>query len=135
MLDAALVAGAIDEDQAHRLGRRREEVVAALPSPPPAAPDQSQICLVDQGRGLEGLPGLLLREPLCGQLAQLVVDQRQEFLNRLGVAVLDVREDAGDVVHRRGSPEDDGPATTACPELRRSDRIAARPGIVSSPQD
>ena len=53
---------------------------------------------MDQGRGLEGLARLLLSEPLGGQLAQLVVDQRQELLGRLGVALLDGREDAGDVV-------------------------------------
>ena len=55
---------------------------------------------MDQGRGLERLARLLLGQPLGGQLAQLVVDQRQELLGRLGVALLDGREDAGDVVHR-----------------------------------
>ena len=78
-----------------------------------SASDQPQIRLVDQGRGLERLAGLLLGQPLGGQLAQLVVDQRQELLGGLGVAVLDGREDARDVVHRRGSPGDDAPAATA----------------------
>ena len=54
---------------------------------------------MDQGRGLERLAGLLLGQPLGGQLAQLVVDQRQELLGRLRVALLDGREDAGHVVH------------------------------------
>ena len=54
---------------------------------------------MDQGRGLERLPGLLLGQPLRGQLAQLVVDQRQELLGGLRVALLDGREDAGHVVH------------------------------------
>ena len=48
------------------------------------AVDQPQIRLVDQGRGLERLAGLLLGQPLGGQLAQLVVDQRQELLGGLG---------------------------------------------------
>ena len=61
--------------------------------------DEPQVRLVDQGGGLERLAGLLLRELLGGQLAELVVDQRQEFLGRLGIALLDGREDAGDVVH------------------------------------
>ena len=63
--------------------------------------DQPEVRLVDQGGGLERLAGLLLRQPLGGQLAQLVVDQRQELLGRLGVALLDRREDAGHVVHQR----------------------------------
>ena len=46
-------------------------------------------------------PGFSLRELLGGQLAQFVVDQGQELLGGLGIAVLDGREDARDVVHRR----------------------------------
>ena len=63
--------------------------------------DQPEVRLVDQGRRLERLARLLLGQLRCGQLAQLVVDQRQELLGGLGVAVLDGREDARDVVHRR----------------------------------
>ena len=37
-----------------------------------------------QGRGLERLAGLLLGQPLGGQPPQLVVDQGQELLGRLG---------------------------------------------------
>ncbi len=48
------------------------------------------------------LTGPLSGEPLRGQLAEFVVDQRQELLGCLRVAVLDGREDALDVVHRRG---------------------------------
>ena len=39
--------------------------------------EQPEVRLVDQGRGLEGLPGLLLGQLLGGQPAQLVVDQRE----------------------------------------------------------
>ena len=54
---------------------------AAKKWPRPSQPrlpvaDQPEVGLVDQGRGLEGLAGLLLRQPLGGQLAELVVDQR-----------------------------------------------------------
>ena len=62
---------------------------------------QPEVRLVDQGRGLERLAGLLLGQLLGGQLAQLVVDQRQELLGRLRVALLDGREDAGHVLHRQ----------------------------------
>ena len=72
---------------------------------------------MDQGRGLERLPGLLLGQPLRGQLAQLVVDQRQQLLGGLRVALLDGREDAGHVIHRRRRP---GPSAR--------DAAAAYPG-------
>ena len=41
---------------------------------------QPQVGLVDQGGGLQRLAGLLLGQLLGRQLAQLVVDQRQELL-------------------------------------------------------
>ena len=65
--------------------------------------DQPQVGLVDQGRGLERLAGLLLGQLLGRQLAQLVVDQRQELLGGVRVALLDGRQDAGDVVHGRAA--------------------------------
>ena len=52
------------------------------------APDQPQVGLVDQGRRLQRLAGLLLGHPRGRQLAQLVVDQRQELLGGVRVALL-----------------------------------------------
>ena len=69
-----------------------------------------------------------------GQLAKLVVDQRQELLGGLRIAVLDGREDARDVVHRRESPGADGPAATVgtrAPSLG-SPRGPTGDGVVSS---
>ena len=60
---------------------------------------QPQVRLVDQGRGLERLARLLLGQPLRGQLAQLVVDQRQQLLGGVRVALLDGGQDAGDLAH------------------------------------
>src|SRR5262249_14521291 len=60
---------------------------------------QAQVGLVDQGGGVEGLSRLLVRQLLDGQLAQFVVDQRQELLGGLGVALVDGRQDVGDVAH------------------------------------
>ena len=71
--------------------------------------DEPEVRLVDQGGGLEGLPGLLLGQPLGRELAELVVDQRQELLGRLGVALLDGREDAGHVAHGHRSPRVEPP--------------------------
>jgi hypothetical protein len=47
---------------------------------------------------------LLLRELLGRQLAQLVVDQRQELLGRVQVALPQGGKDARDFTHGRGSP-------------------------------
>ena len=60
---------------------------------------QPQVGLVDQGGGLERLARLLLGQPLRRQLAQLVVDQRQELLGGVRVALLDGGQDARDVAH------------------------------------
>ena len=57
---------------------------------------------MDQGRGLEGLAGLLLCQALGCESAQLVVDQGKELLGCPGIAPLDGREDTGQVVHRSG---------------------------------
>ncbi len=54
---------------------------------------------MNQGGRLQGLAGLLLREPLGGQPAQFVVDQRQELGGRFRVTPLDGREDLRDIVH------------------------------------
>ena len=54
---------------------------------------------MDQGRGLERLPGLLVGQPLCSQLPQFVVNQRQQLLGGSGIALLDGAKDAGDIAH------------------------------------
>ena len=50
---------------------------------------EAYLRLVDQGRGLERLAGLLLRQLPRRQLAQLVVDQREQLGGGLAVALLD----------------------------------------------
>ena len=66
--------------------------------------DQPEVGLVDQGRGLERLPRLLLGQLLRGQPAELVIDQRQQLLGGLGIALLDRREDPCHFIHRRRRP-------------------------------
>ena len=88
-LPGPLATGVVDEDAAHGLGRRREEVVATLPFPGLVPADQPDVGLVHQSGGLDGLAGLLPRQPPGGELAEFVVDQRQQLLGRPGVAVLD----------------------------------------------
>ena len=62
---------------------------------------QPQVRLVDQGGGLERLARLLLGQLLGRQLAQLVVDQRQQLLGGVRVALLDGGQDARNFTHRR----------------------------------
>ncbi len=62
--------------------------------------DQAKIGFVDQCRGLERLARRLMGQPLRGELAQLVINQGEQSLRRLGISLLDRRENSGDVVHR-----------------------------------
>jgi len=74
-------AGMINQDAANHLGRHREEVG---PAPPVDARlvDEPDVRLVDEGRGLERVPGPFLGHALLGDLAQLVIDQDQEPIRR-----------------------------------------------------
>ncbi len=63
--------------------------------------NQPEVRLVDQGRRLERLAGLLLGQLLRRQLAQLLVDQRQKLLGGVWIASLDGEQDASNLVHRR----------------------------------
>ena len=89
----------LDEDAAHRLGGGGEEVPPTVPARDRVGIDEPQVHLVDQGGGLERLAGLLLRQPLRGELAELVVDQRQQLLRGAWVALLDVRQNPRHIAH------------------------------------
>ena len=56
---------------------------------------------MNQSRGLEGLPGLLLGEFLRRQFPQLIIDKWQELLGGVRIALLDGGQDAGNLIHRR----------------------------------
>ena len=81
MLATLLAASVLDQDPAHRLRGRGEEVGAAVPLRLRPFADEPEIGLVDQVGRLKGLPRCLAGEPLGGQPAQFLVDQRQEFSN------------------------------------------------------
>ena len=55
---------------------------------------------MNQSRRLQGLPGLLLGELLRRQLAQLVVDQREQLAGGGRIALFDGRQDSRDLIHR-----------------------------------
>ena len=65
----------------------------------PRLADQPQPGLVHQGGGLQRLPGGFAGQFVCRQLAQLMIDQRQEFLGSLGVALPNSLKHASDVTH------------------------------------
>ena len=88
---------------------------------------------MDQGRGLERLARLLLGQLLRRQLAQLVVDQRQELLGGVRVALLDRGQDAGDIAHRRHQKGESLSGTTS--PNPREPGPAPLPGRCVSPVD
>jgi hypothetical protein len=66
MFRPPLASGGVDQDAAHGLGGRGEEVAPAVPARYRRAVHQAEVGLVDQGRGLERLAGLLLGQLLGG---------------------------------------------------------------------
>ena len=124
---AALAAGVLHQDAAHGQRGGGEEVAAAVPTRLDADPrHQAQVRLVDQGRGVERLARFLVGQLVGRQPAQLVVNQRQELFGRLGVALLDRRQNAGDVAHgeeprdRSWQDSDSTPGRAGIPPLSRS---------------
>src|SRR6516165_7732117 len=79
VLGASLAAGIVDQDAAHGLGGGGEEMPPTVPVLGVLTLEQTEVRLVDQSRGLKGLPGLFLGQLLCGQPAQLVIDQREQL--------------------------------------------------------
>ncbi len=62
-------------------------------------PGQPQPGLVNQCRGLEGVPGSLASHLERGQFAQVLVNQRQQFIRRRAIALCQRFQNAGDVAH------------------------------------
>src|SRR5262249_25084283 len=93
----------LDQDAPHRFGRGGEKVATAVPVLGLFDIHQAQIGLVNQGRGLKRLAWLLLSEFLGCELAQFVIDQGQQLVGSLRIALLDSRQDARNFVH--GSTE------------------------------
>ena len=91
-------AGVINQDAAHRLGCCGEEMSAVLEFRVFLA-DQTQPSFMNQRRRLERLSGSLVRHPGGCQFAQLLIDQREEFVSGLRIALLDSRQDARYIAH------------------------------------
>jgi hypothetical protein len=70
--------------------------------PPPVellVTDQAEVRLVDEGRGLERLPGTLRGDARGGELAQFLVDEREQVGGSVAIAGRGGIENAGHVGH------------------------------------
>src|SRR5262249_55506782 len=89
-LRAITRAGVIHQDAPHQLSRDRKEVRAALPLNV-ARVNQSQVCLIDQRRGLQryavSFAPALLSHVALRQPAQLFVYQVDQLIEGCAVAV------------------------------------------------
>src|SRR6266567_3385065 len=103
-LETSLVASFFDENSPHRLGRSREEMAPAVPLLNLVGIDQAEIGFMHQGGGLEGLPGFFPRDLFRGQFTQLIVDQRQQPLGGLRIALVDGGQESSHVAHEADSP-------------------------------
>src|SRR6266567_4105065 len=94
-----LAPGTFDKDSAHGLCGGGEEVAAAVPVLNLLQVHESNVGLMDQTCGLERLSWFLLCQLDRCQLAQLVIDQRQELAGGVWIALLDGGQDVRDVAH------------------------------------
>jgi hypothetical protein len=94
--------------------RGTEEVPSAIPIRRLIITHQPQIGFVHEGRRLQRLPGLFARQPRGRKLSQFVVDQGQEFLGGVRIAVINLFQKVSNTrhssAHRDGQqPSDDCP--------------------------
>jgi len=94
-----LASCVVDQNPPPRFGRCREEMPSAIPVLGGLATSETQERLVNQRRGLQRLPRLLLGKSRCRQFAQLLINQRQLLLGSAGIALFDLGEDFRDVSH------------------------------------
>src|SRR5262249_9128403 len=80
---------------------RGEEVAAVGVAPNVRGADEPQVRLVDQGGRIERLPGLFAGQLLRGEAAQLVVDERQQFVRGKAIAGGERVQEMIDVCHER----------------------------------
>jgi hypothetical protein len=96
--EGLLASGIINEDAPHGLRGGGEEVRAIIPGGLIVTP-QSQPRLVHQRSGLQGLPGIFARHFLRGKFAQLLINQGQEFIRRVLIALVNALKDDGEFAH------------------------------------
>ncbi len=92
-------ARVVDDDLPHRLGGDGEEVAAIRPVGAGAV-DQLEIRLVHEHRRVDRLPGPGAGELTPGRGAELGVDEAEDDVDRVAVAVADRGEEPGDLAAR-----------------------------------
>jgi hypothetical protein len=90
---AGTSSGRFHENPPHRLGRRRKKVPPILPVLPFFRIHEPQVGLVDQTRGIQGLPPMLVPEPLSRQPTQLLVDNGKKLARGVGIPRLNSFDD------------------------------------------
>jgi hypothetical protein len=85
VLVGLLPSGGIHQNAAHGFCRGGEEVSPAFPSRNVPRPDEPKVRFVNEGGRLQGLIGGLARHPSGGELAQLVVYEREQVGGGLAV--------------------------------------------------
>lgn len=102
-LTAALLAAfssrAFDKNATHGFGGGGKEMSAAVPLLWLVVANEPKISFMHERGCLQRLPRFFKNESLGGQLAQLVVHERQKLFGCRGVASFDSRQDACDVPH------------------------------------
>jgi hypothetical protein len=90
----AAASSVIHEDAPHRLRGYRVEVSSILPSHILVV-DESQISLVDQRRGLQGMVGALAAHVIASQPAQLLIHKGNQPIERGLITVAPIHQQSG----------------------------------------
>lgn len=98
---SSFVACAFDQDAPHRRGGRRKEVPAVVPVLLLGLfPDQTQVRLMNQCRGLESLPGLFLSQFHRRKPTEFLVNQGQQLRRSVRIPLLQGIQNASNFIHR-----------------------------------
>jgi hypothetical protein len=91
-------AGIIDQNATHALCRSAEEMRAILPILVRRSHQPKPGFVNERGR-LERVAGSFTRHPVCGEFPQLIINQRQQFLGRFGITLLNAVQNVCDVTY------------------------------------
>src|SRR5881409_4397254 len=89
----------VNHDAPHQLRGRRDKVGPALPYRLRII-DQPQVGFVENGGGLQGVPGALPAHVMVGEPMQFGLHQREQLLQRSLVSAAPVAEQLGDLLSR-----------------------------------
>src|SRR6266568_954732 len=98
VFDPLLATRVLDEYAPHRLRCSSKEMPSAVPRPILRA-DQPQISFMHQGRGLQSLARHFLGHLVRGELAQLLVNERQQLFRSVGITLPYSVQNARDIAH------------------------------------